>query len=120
MTGTNGVWHQSAPDITRPTLGVLEWFRPGEYDHVEATLADLKTLGISELRTGVSWADWHTDQGQAWYDWLLPRLSREVNVLPCFTYMPPSLGIVSKTSAPPRQPKPYAYFLYFMNTRFGA
>jgi CDP-paratose 2-epimerase len=96
----------------------LEWFRPGEYDHVEATLCDLKMLGISELRTGVSWADWHTEQGQAWYDWLLPRLSREVNVLPCFTYTPPSLGIVSKTSAPPRNPKDYADFLDVMITRF--
>jgi CDP-paratose 2-epimerase len=119
MTGTDSVGHQPAPDIIRPTLGILEWFRPGEYDHVEATLADLKVLGISELRTGVSWADWHTDHGQAWYDWLLPRLSQEVNVLPCFTYTPPSLGIVSRTSAPPRHPKVYTDFLDVMITRFG-
>jgi CDP-paratose 2-epimerase len=119
MTGADRVWPQPASNGTRPTLGVLEWFRPGEYEHVEATLADLKILGISELRTGVSWADWHTAQGQAWYDWLLPRLSREVNILPCFTYTPPSLGIVSKTSAPPRQPKAYADFLDVMITRFG-
>lgn len=61
MTGTDSVWRQPAPDMICPALGILEWFRPGEYDHVETTLADLKVLGISELRTGVSWADWHTD-----------------------------------------------------------
>ncbi|MBW3608952.1 MAG: hypothetical protein KY463_11460 [Actinobacteria bacterium] len=40
----------------------------------EQLLADLKAIGANELRTGISWADWHTDGGQDWYAWLLPRL----------------------------------------------
>jgi CDP-paratose 2-epimerase len=105
---------------TAPVVGVQEWLRPGEYDRVEALLADLKALGIRELRTGFSWADWYASQGRDWYDWLLPRLAREVNVLPCFTYTPPSLGIEPKTSAPPRSPQAYADFLDVMITRLGA
>ena len=105
--------------MSKPTIGILEWFRPGEYDRVERVLADLKLIGVQELRTGVSWADWHTLAGQEWYNWLLPRLSREVNLLPCFLYTPPSLGIVPKISAPPREPKAYADFLDEMITRFG-
>ena len=103
----------------RPALGVLEWLRPGEHDRAERLLEDLKALGVRHLRTGFSWADWYTDGGAAWYAWLLPRLARDVDVLPCFTYTPPSLGVVPKTSSPPRNPKDYADFLDVMITRFG-
>jgi CDP-paratose 2-epimerase len=101
------------------TIGILEWFRPGEYEQVERVLADLKHIGVSHLRTGISWADWHTPGGQEWYDWLIPRIAKEVELLPCFHYTPPSLGIVPKTSAPPRNPKDFADFLDVMITRLG-
>lgn len=100
-------------------IGILEWFRPGEYERVEQLLDDLETLGITNLRTGVSWADWHTSAGQEWYAWLLPRIARSVNLLPCFHYTPPSLGVQPKTSAPPRQPKAFADFLEQMIVTFG-
>lgn len=110
---------QSVFSSVRPSIGVCEWFRPGEYERVESLLADLETLGITELRTGISWADWHTQAGQEWYHWFLPRLAQSVNVLPCFHYTPPSLGIQPKTSAPPRQLKAYADFIDVMITEFG-
>ncbi len=91
--------------------GIVEWFRPGEHERVEAVLAGLAAIGISRLRTGVSWADYHREGGAAWYDWLLPRLARDVELLPCFTYTPPSLGIEAKSSSPPREPKAYADFI---------
>ena len=102
-----------------PRLGILEWFRPGEYEHVERVLEDLKALGVEELRTGFSWAEWHTAEGKEWFSWLLPRLDEEVNVLPCFTYTPPELGIEPKCSSPPRNPHDYADFLEQMIARFG-
>ncbi|HPP73601.1 MAG TPA: GDP-mannose 4,6-dehydratase [Armatimonadota bacterium] len=102
-----------------PTIGILEWFRPGEYEQVERVLADLQTLGIKHLRTQVSWADWLAPGGEEWYSWLLPRLARNVELLPCFVYTPPSLGIAPKTSSPPRNPKAYADFLDVIITRFG-
>ena len=100
-------------------VGIVEWFRPGEYRRVERVLADLKKLGVRRLRTGVSWADWYTPEGSSWYDWLLPRLALEVEVLPCFLYTPPSIGIEQKTSSPPVRPKDYADFLDLFITRFG-
>jgi CDP-paratose 2-epimerase len=105
--------------MSTPTIGVVEWFRPGEYQQVEQVLADLKTIGVEQLRTGFSWADWYTPQGQEWYNWLIPRLAQDVQVLPCFHYLPPSIGIVPKTSSPPRNPKDYADFIDVMITRFG-
>lgn len=101
-------------------IGLVEWFRPGEYERVGLVLADLQTLGVSELRTGISWTDWYSSQGDGWYAWLLPRLAQQVRVLPCMLYTPPCLGVVPKTSAPPQKPKAYADFIDVMITRFGA
>jgi CDP-paratose 2-epimerase len=103
----------------RPVLGILEWLRPGEEDRVKRLLLDLKTIGITELRTGISWADWHTEGGEKWYAWLLPTLARELNLLPCFHYTPPGLGITPSQCSPPRDPKQYADFLDVFITRFG-
>ena len=102
-----------------PVLGILEWLRPGEEERVERLLVDLKTIGVTELRTGISWADWHTEGGEKWYDWLLPRLAGELNVLPCFHYTPPCLGIAPSECSPPRNPKQYADFLDVFISRFG-
>jgi CDP-paratose 2-epimerase len=106
-------------NAARPLLGILEWLRPGEEERVERLLVDLKTISVTELRTGISWADWHTDGGENWYAWLLPRLASEVNVLPCFHYTPPCLGIAPSQCSPPRDPKQYADFLDVFITRFG-
>ena len=103
----------------RPALGILEWLRPGEQERVERLLLDLKAIGVTEVRTGISWADWHTAGGEKWYDWLLPRLARELKVLPCFHYTPPCLGIAPSQCSPPRNPKQYADFLDVFISRFG-
>ncbi|MAM89752.1 NAD-dependent epimerase/dehydratase family protein [Allohahella sp. A8] len=100
-------------------LGVLEWLRPGEHERVEAVLKTLKAVNVSRLRVGISWADWHTPEGKAWIDWLLPRVAKEVEVLPCLTYTPPSLGIEHKSSSPPRNPKDFADFVDVIITDHG-
>ncbi|WP_299824096.1 GDP-mannose 4,6-dehydratase [uncultured Pontibacter sp.] len=102
-----------------PVIGLVEWFRPGEYEHVKEVLADLKRLGVTELRTGVSWADYYTPEGKDWYDWLIPTLAKEVNLLPCFLYTPPSIGEKPRTSSPPKNKKAYADFLDMFITRHG-
>lgn len=106
-------------DVTVPQLGLVEWFRPGEYQRVETVLERVRALDVREMRISVSWADWYTSGGDGWYAWLLPRLASEVNVLPCFLYTPPSLGIAPKFSSPPAIPKAYADFIDVMITRFG-
>lgn len=97
--------------LSPPVLGLVEWFRLGEYTRVEHVLERLGALGIKHFRTAVSWADWHTAQGPQWYEWLLPRLAKQVNLLPCFLYTPLSLGVAATTTSPPRDPKAYADFL---------
>ncbi|WP_245803237.1 NAD-dependent epimerase/dehydratase family protein [Acuticoccus yangtzensis] len=101
-------------------LGVVEWFRPGEQDRVPVVLDKMAAIGATRLRTGVSWADWFRPEGPDWFDWLIPELARHVELLPCFHYTPPSLGIVDRSNAPPREPKAYADFLDVFVTRHGS
>jgi CDP-paratose 2-epimerase len=102
-----------------PKIGLVEWFRPGEYERVETVLSAARALGIQDLRTGISWADWYASEGAGWYAWLLPRLASELHLLPCVTHTPPSLGLVPKFSSPPVVPKTYADFIDVLITRFG-
>ncbi len=104
---------------TGPVIGMVEWFRPGEYERVESVLADLRALQVHELRTGIQWPDWYASGGDGWFAWLLPRLAREVNILPCFLYTPAPLGVAPKFSSPPQTPKAYADFIDVMITQFG-
>ena len=100
-------------------FGVVEWFRPGEHARVEQLLKDMKRIGATRIRTGISWADWYTPEGEAWYDWLVPRLASEVELLPCVLYTPPSIGIEQKSSSPPRRPRDYADFIDLFVNRHG-
>lgn len=106
--------------VPKNIIGAVEWFRIGDYEQVRRTLNQLQELSITELRTGVSWADYHTESGKEWYDWLIPTLAREVNLLPCFVYTPPSLGVQPKTSAPPHNHKEYADFLDVIITKYDS
>jgi CDP-paratose 2-epimerase len=97
---------------------VLEWFELGEHDRVERVVRELKELGVRHLRTGVSWADWHGAGGEAWYEWLLPRLARDFDVLPCLHHTPPSRGLVPTIQSPPRRPRDFADFVDAFLNRF--
>lgn len=111
------VQHKNSPQS--PTVGILEWFRPGEYEEVKNAIADLKSLGITRLRTGISWADWFCEGTEEWYDWLFKELDQHVEIVPCLLYTPPSMGEVAKTSAPPKDLKSYADFLDIIISRYG-
>lgn len=103
----------------QPVLGILEWFRPGEYEEVQNTLRDLENLGIKHLRTGISWADWYREGTEEWYDWLFKELHKKVEILPCFLYTPPSIGEAPRTSSPPKYLKSYADFIDVMIEKYG-
>ena len=111
--------HFGRTDGSGPRIGVVEFFRLGQHDLVESVLEDLRALGVKDLRTSISWAEWHTPEGEDWYTWLLPRLASEVNVMPCLLYTPPSQGVAPRTSSPPRNPKAYADFLDVLITNYG-
>lgn len=115
-------------------MGILQWYHIGDVETVERSITDLKELGVTHLRTGLSWADWHRKldregfdaqcareitSGEEWYDWLMPKLMDEFTVLPCINYTPPSLGIAERTSSPPRDLQQYASFAEHVIKRYS-
>ncbi len=99
-------------------LGLVEWFHPGEHARVEWSLERLRALGISRLRTHISWAEYVAEGGADWYDWLLPRLAGEVELLPCVHFTPPSLSRTGRANGPPVVLKAYADFVDHLITRY--
>lgn len=100
-------------------LGICQWFRLGERTHAEAAADALDALGIRHVRTHLSWADYRTDDGEAWYDWLLAMLGSRFELLPCLHYTPPDLAETGRTSGPPRTLKALADFVDHIIDRHG-
>ncbi len=106
--------------LKQSKTGILEWFHMGDKAHVELAISQVKELGIRELRTGISWADYHTEEGAKWLEWLIPELSKHVQILPCLLYTPPSIGLEPKTSAPPKYPEYFADFTDKILKKYGS
>ncbi|HEX2525823.1 MAG TPA: NAD-dependent epimerase/dehydratase family protein [Geminicoccus sp.] len=107
------------PQRPPTAYGFVEWFRHGEYDRVQEAVAGMRAAGATYLRTHLSWAEYHVPGGEAWYDWLIPTLGREFDLLPCVHYTPPSLSRTGHSSGPPRRLKDYADFIDHVLTRYG-
>src|SRR6195952_652140 len=99
--------------------GFVEWFRPGEFERTERLLPEILKSGASYLRTHLSWAEYLAPGGEAWFDWLMPRLGEEIDLLPCIHYTPPSLSRTGRASGAPRDLKAYADFVDHVLTRYG-
>jgi CDP-paratose 2-epimerase len=108
-----------SPTLTRPPLGFAEWFRRGEHARVEAAIAGMRAAGARHLRTHLSWAEYHAPGGQEWFDWLIPRLGKSFDLLPCVHYTPPSLSRTGTAAGAPVRLKDYADFIDVMLTRYG-
>ena len=100
-------------------FGFVEWFRPGEYDRVQAAITGMRSIGACYVRTHISWAAYHTEKGRAWYDWLIPVLSRDLDLLPCIHYTPPSLSRTGRSSGPPHRLKDFPDFVDHLLTHYG-
>ncbi|MBW9117364.1 SDR family NAD(P)-dependent oxidoreductase [Rhizobium cauense] len=104
---------------TKRSYGFVEWFRPGEYDRAEQLLPDILASGATYLRTHLSWAEYLAPGGSEWFDWLIPRLGRDIDLLPCIHYTPPSMSRTGRASGAPRELKAYADFVDHVLTRYG-
>src|SRR3954449_8499781 len=101
-----------------PDVGAVQYFHIHDRETVARVLAGLERLPVRHLRTAISWCDWVSEGGEEWYEWLLPQLLERFDVLPCFLYTPPALGILPKTSSPPREPQLYGEFVEMVLRRY--
>ncbi len=91
-----------------PRLGVCQWFH-WEDHRLDEAVRWLRRLGVTRLRTGISWADWHRPDATAWFDRQMAALEEfDTTITLCFT--PPSIGKRPHYTSPPLELESFAGF----------
>ena len=67
----------------------------------------MKRLGVTYLRTGLSWADSFRPDALRWFDRQMEAL-RDFDVTVTFCFTPEHLGLEPHHSSPPREPELFA------------
>lgn len=102
----------------RSKLAVCQWFHYEDYAAVDHAISLMLDLGVTHLRTGISWADYHRPNGRAWYDWQMKQLAR-FDVLLSIWHTPPSIAEGERCAGPPRRLRDYAEFCALMIHQYG-
>lgn len=104
-------FHQFAPE-----LGICQWFHFEDH-RLDDAVKWLKKLGVTRLRTGLSWADSFRPDADAWFDRQMRALeSFDVTLTFCFT--PEHRGLQPHHTSAPQVPEEYAEFCARMVRRY--
>jgi beta-xylosidase len=100
-----------------PDMGIMQWFHYND-PRLDDAVAWMKRLGVTHLRTGLSWADSFREDAIGWFDRQMEALADfEVTVTFCFT--PEHLGIAPHHTSPPAAPAQFADFCAAMIERYA-
>jgi len=100
-----------------PDLGLCQWFHYEDH-RLDDAVRVMKDMGVTYLRTGLSWADWGRPDCAAWFDRQMRALEDfAVTVTFCFT--PEEKGVWPHYTAPPRHPGEFAEFCALMLRRYA-
>ena len=75
-------------------------------------------MGVTYLRTGLSWADWYRPDAEAWFDRQMRALDR-YNVTATFCFTPEHKGHWPHHTAVPTHPEEFAEFCATMIRRYA-
>jgi beta-xylosidase len=89
-------------------MGLCQWFHFQDHRLTDAVRI-MREVGVTDLRTGLSWADSLRDGADAWFDAQM-RALEPFRVTATFCFTPESSGIVPHHTSPPREPREYADF----------
>ena len=104
------------PDCA-PSFGLCQWFHFEDH-RLDSAVHWLRQLGVTYLRTGLSWADWCRPSAEAWFDRLMRALeSFDLTVTFCFT--PEHRGILPHHTSPPQVAEEFADFCALMLRRYA-
>jgi beta-xylosidase len=99
-----------------PELGICQWFH-FEDPRLDEAVRWLTKLGVKRLRTGLSWADSHRPNADAWFDKQMKALEKlDTTLTFCFT--PGSCGLRDDHTSPPRRVDEFAEFCARMTRRY--
>ena len=101
-----------------PAMGICQWFHYQDH-RLDEAVGWLKRLGVTYLRTGLSWADSFRPDALAWFDRQMAALA-DFEVTVTFCYTPEHLGIAPHHTSAPREPEAFAAFCAAMIARYGA
>ena len=100
-----------------PDLGICQWFHFEDH-RLDDAVAWLKRLGVSHLRTGLSWADSFRPNAVAWFDRQMAALS-DFDVTLTFCFTPEHRGLAPHHTSPPIDPQEFAAFCAAMVERYA-
>lgn len=101
-----------------PGLGLCQWFH-FEDCRLQSAVDWFRKLGVSHVRTGLSWADWYRPGAVAWFDRQMEAL-QDFQVTLTLCYTPAHLGLESHYAAPPRENAEFSRFAAWVAQRYGA
>jgi beta-xylosidase len=78
----------------------------------------MKDLGVTYLRTGLSWADFYRPDALAWFDRQM-RALEDFSVTVTFCFTPEHKGTWPHYTAPPQEPAEFAEFCAAMIRRYA-
>lgn len=100
-----------------PEMGIVQWFNYEDH-RLDDAVAWMKRLGVTYLRTGISWADSFRPNALDWFDRQMEALADfDVTVTYCFT--PEHRGIAPHHSSAPQVPEEFAEFCAAMTRRYA-
>jgi beta-xylosidase len=100
-----------------PALGLCQWFHYEDH-RLDEAVAWMKRLGVTYLRTGLSWADAFRPNALDWFDRQMEALADfDVTVTFCFT--PEHRGVAPHHTSPPISNEEFAEFCAAMVRRFA-
>jgi beta-xylosidase len=98
-------------------MGLMQWFHYQDH-RLDDAVAWLKRLGVTKLRTGLSWADSFRPNALDWFDRQMEALADfDTTVTFCFT--PEHRGIAPHHTSPPQDPSEFADFCASMIERYA-
>jgi beta-xylosidase len=105
-------FHNYAPD-----MGLCQWFHFEDH-RLDDAVRWMRDLGVTYIRTGLSWADSLRPNAQAWFDRQMRALEPfQVTLTFCFT--PESEGVRPHHTSPPRDVMRFADFCAEQVRRYG-
>lgn len=100
-----------------PAMGLCQWFHFEDH-RLEEAVKLMRRMGVTYLRTGLSWADVYRPNARAWFDRQMAALEEfRVTVTYCFT--PEHKGVAPHYTSPPKNVAEFAEFCGEMTRRYA-
>ena len=100
-----------------PRMGIMQWFHFDD-PRLDDAVRWMKDLGVTHLRTGLSWADSYRPGWEDWFDRQMEALE-DFSTTITFCFTPDCQGTSGHHTCPPTHPEAFAEFCGRMIERYA-